>query len=435
MAATLSLLTWKEARKDIKRVNPDLASAIDSLSPDDSYTLVKARYPFGQHILEGGKLHLPIDGDVVPLDSDKLDKRFRNLFGTRRTMPMGVVLNNSIELYLTVDKRVTPFSIMSPGKIFALWTALELEASAHVGQVWNITSGSRSLIMLPKISDRIGFNRLVKEFSLKSSMPTHISFQWHTFAELANHESVDQEWNAEVILFPAKWLENDSDPEWRLFRYHLMSRAWHDTAYLRNEVVFDYMYSCALADQGLKPNPYLKDIVKHLYSISARVYPGFVIAEGESAGPVSLLQKIFTEVYGLRYIPTMAQPGQYSAMDAMKPCYYSLQLPTLMEFSPKSKKSSSKLEDLREIIHLLEIINDYIRSDKLDLRDTPIYPLAKDIDYRFYHTEPLLGENIHHTGEIAEKDTALVQQIKAFPELAFCDTSPFLRGCISISSK
>ncbi len=429
-------LTWKQARDDVVKANPQLANEIDKIDPGNDFLLIKARYPFGATILDKGVLHLPTDNQqLLSIDNPDLDPEIRESLTYAQTMPMGVVLNNSIELFLLEGRRVVPFSLMRTGKIFALWTVLEIMQSAHLGHIWSITAGARSLIMLPKISDVTYYKKLKREFNLFSSVPKDFLDEWEVFKELAQCATFPEPWSVEVLFFSGKWLENQKDPKWRLLRSYLMETAWHETAYLRNQVVLDFAFSCALEAKNLKPNPYLTDTVKHLYSIGTGTYPAFIVAHDESAGPIRALQTVFNNIYSLKYSPTMLHPGYFSAEDPQRPCYYSLAVPTLVVFSPKSKKITSKLEDLREIKHVMNGISTYLLEDKLKLVNTPIYKWAKNIDYSYFHSEMDSRELILNSSEITMGDSMLVSELKKYPEKSFCASSPFLRGCIRISRK
>ncbi len=432
----LEKLTWKEARADVARANPNLAREIDKLDPGDEYLIFKARYPFGSKILDKGVLHLPgKNQQLLSIDNPDLDPVVKSALSYAQTMPMGVVLNNSIELHLMESNRAVTFSLMRTGKIFALWTVLEISQSAHLGHVWNITAGARSLMMLPKISDITFYKKLKREFDLFSSMPKEFLDQWEIFKELSQSPLFPEPWSVEVLFFSGKWLENRTDPNWQLFRQFLMETAWHETAYLRNQVMVDFAFSCALEAKNLKPNPYLTDTVKHLYSMGIGAYPGFVVAKDSIAAPIRGLQAIFTDTYNLRYSPTMIQPGYISSTSTEEPCYYSLAVPGLMVFSPKSRKFNSKLEDLREIRHIMHGVSSYLLEDKLKLMNTPIYKWAKNVEYGYFHSEADSKESIRNAGEIEKRDSALKDELQKYPRKPFCATSPFLRGCIRISRK
>lgn len=428
------ILTWKEARDIVFKVNPELALAIDELSPSDEYKLIRARYPFGRDILKNGDLQLPSDKGNISIKHPDMSPEVRKLLEYAPTMPMGIVIDKSIELYFSIDHRIIPFSSIGRGKIFALWGILDISETAHLGKIWSMMAGTRSLYMLPKISDAENFKKIDREFNVAFAAPNNLSDQWKTFSTLANHPSFPKPWYAEVIYFSGKWLENDKDVEWRLFRNYLMKKVWKSTSFLRNQVVFDFAFSMAQVEENLKPNPYLSDICKHLYHIGTGSYPGFIIANDDRAAPVSTFQDLFANIYGLKYVPIMTHPGYFMPDEPLSPCYYALQCPTLLDFSPKSKKVSSKLNDLIELTGIMSCFMSYIVSNKLGLESTPIYKWAKSTGYSYFHTDSESNKNIMPTKDLFKMDNSILNNMNKFSSLSFPENSPFFRGCIRVSS-
>ncbi|MCC2625338.1 MAG: hypothetical protein K0R14_1211 [Burkholderiales bacterium] len=434
MTHNLKILTWKQVRKDIKSVDAQLASIIDALNPTDEYKIYKLDYPWGQHLLKEGVLYLPNkDNKWVRLDDTSIDKKVAEDLSYNISMPLGVVLKNSIELYMEALGRVIPFVYMPQSTIFGLWVGLDKFAANYTGKTSNIVAGARSAMLLPKISDAIGFKKLKKAFGLQCKMPETLTDQWPVFAELARHQAFPEEWTATVIYFGKKWLELKKDIEWKMFRYYLLETAWAKTNYLRNQIVSDLAFSCALEEKNLKPNPYVTDTIKHLTTIWQDGYPAYEVATTNLVLPLKSLQDIFVDIYGLKYQPTFLVPGYLNSSSA-KSLYYSLEVPTLMSFSPKSKKNINKLEDLREIKHIVQRITDYLQEDKLGLKYTPLFKLIDGNTFEYYHTDDDEYHEISKTSLLQKIDQNIVQECKKYDK-PFCDTSPFLRGCIRISIK
>ncbi len=254
--------------------------------------------------------------------------------------------------------------------------------------------------------------------------------------KLANHPDFSYHWHMDLLFFSSSWLKKRTDIAWKLFHHFLLETAWLDTSYLRDQVTFDCAFSIALLNRNLKPNPYLADTVKHLYLICRGVYPGFIVADDDRAGPISGLQEIFSNYYNLKYSPIMLHPWGLTHEVPQRPYYYSLAIPTLLEFSPKARKASSKFEDLREIKHIMKNVKQSFSSmlkNEWKIEDTPVHSWAEKSSYAYYHTDDdRYGENIYHTSTLVNFDPYLQTQLKKYPLKPFCDTSPFFRGCISI---
>ncbi len=170
----MQVLTWQDVREDVLKVNPGLVEYVDEINPSKSFRIYKVRYPFGSYILKTGMLQLVNDkGKVVNALDDSISKQIQSDLIYTPNMPIGVVLNRTIELYWKLDNNIITYNLMRPGRIFSLYASLlKPGESAHDGMMWNITAGVRSLMLLPKISDASGFKRLKKEFNLTAPRPT-----------------------------------------------------------------------------------------------------------------------------------------------------------------------------------------------------------------------------------------------------------------------
>jgi len=431
----LEMLTWQEARAHVIPVNPELAEAIDKTDPSSDYKLYRVRYPFGTTIVENGVFYLPTeDGQIAPIDSGVFSEKTVKDLNYYKGIATSVVLKNSAELFVGQGDSVIPFGILQKGRIFGLWRVLDsLTHSWHIEHIWNVTAGARSLVMLPKITDSIGYMRLKKEFGIKPSIPKKLHQQWHIFKALANQGALGHDWYVEFLLFPRQWFETpDKDPKWLFFKNFILQSAWQNTEYWRNQSTFEFVFSCLQQSRNLKPNPYLADTVKHLIAISAGAAPGFVVANDESAAPISTIQRIFTDIYNLKnYAPLMMHLKHmyYKGVDLS---YYSLQNPTTLEFSPKSRSLSSNMVDLHEIKYIMDKYVDAVLDGTLPLENAAFKYFAERIKFYYYHTGQDTQDNVEQSQKILKRDNDIHLQMKSFPDRVFPENSPFFKGCISI---
>lgn len=428
----LEILTWKDVRDQAKKVNPELTTVIDEFAPDDEFEIVKARYPFGALLLNEGSFFLP---DVASHQEGVL-KKVKELLSYANNIPVGLVLDKSLELFLKVDHRNIPYSLIQKGKIFGLWGSLYDLEYADFGKLLSVSAGARNLMMVPKISDSDSFKYVKREFNLSLPAPKTLEEQWHIFVQLANHEQFSRHWEAEVIFFSRKWLEKTNDPKQKLFREYLQGTIWEDIVFLRKQLLFDLNSSLVIATKNLKSNSYLADTIKHLYAIGIKAYPAFVFAEDDSAAPIAELQNIFLDLYGLHYCPAMVHSGYFSATNSKKPSYYSLELPTLMSFAPKSRKITSKLDDIRDIKYAMDAIGQHILDNNSGLKKTAVHKWMQTVKYEYFHSETDYDkESIMHVSKLSNEDTNLSANLRKFKKLKFSSGSPFIRGCIKISAK
>jgi hypothetical protein len=434
-------LFWRDVREAVASVEPGFAKIADQLDPGKDYPLYLANYPYGNLIVERGKCFYPLeDGQLVSIKDVRLPKNMRDDLAYAGTaIPAGIVLNNSIELFLKPKNWVMPWKLYTKGTIFALWGELDSVLSYHPTNIFNITAGMRSVFFIPSIGDIAFHKNLQRDLKIRMSPPKCLLDQWELFVAITRHPELQCDWSSTLLFFSGKWLEKlqSDDPAWAMLHRYLLNYAWNKSGYWRNQQFYDIALSLAQSNRNLKPNPYLVDTEKHLGAIALSAAPGFAPAIDESPGPIALLQKVYLEIYGLKkYAPTIMCPEHFS-MNATtrRPIYYSLTHPTTFEFSPKSRKQSSTLRDLRELKHITEIFIEEIKAKKLLIENTAFSKIPNMVDFDFFHNKPDSYGEIRPTSDMAKEDTWLLHSLSPYKQKDFADAGTFVRGCVRISAK
>lgn len=99
------------------------------------------------------------------------------------------------------------------------------------------------------------------------------------------------EWYAEVIFFSKDWFDECNELKTQELKLHIYELGWQEMSFLREKVAFNFNLSNILTTSNLKPNPYVTDIVHHLYAIRRGFYPGFAVATEDSA-PINFWSKL-----------------------------------------------------------------------------------------------------------------------------------------------
>ena len=55
----LSIVTWKDIRKEVLAVNKELGDIIDGIDPGDDYKFIKSEYLYGDIFIKNGEARLP----------------------------------------------------------------------------------------------------------------------------------------------------------------------------------------------------------------------------------------------------------------------------------------------------------------------------------------------------------------------------------------
>lgn len=424
-------LTWQDVRSEVSALNPELAKVIDGVDPGPEYTIFKLRYPFGSEILKNGPLQLPDkNGNLIFIDDKDMDPGIRAKLGYNLdSNPVGFILKNSVELFIFLDASTVPlYGLIHPGRIFGTWQILNPQGFHNPVCFWSMTAGARSLFLLPKISDNLCYTRLKKAFNLDVDKPKKLRDHWNIFREIANHPDFGESWETEILFFSKVWFERLDDPAWQSFKLYLLDQAWKGSEFFRNQFMWDLIFSNIQNDREIKPDPYIADTVRHILGMSAGALPGFAPALNDEAGPVKKLQKVFREIYRTEYEPVMMQPYFLNKKDN-RPVYYSLEQPTTIKFSPKSRSNISKIDELFAVQSLLNKYLLDIRQNKYNVANTPIFEASKIVEYTFFHPDNATLSGIQSHKDIQEGDPAF-KGIKNFPY-----TSTFIAGCIRLKIK
>lgn len=426
---SIERISWQKARTYLATVNPLLARCIDEASPSEHCPLYLAKYPYGAPIAFHGVFYVPArDGKIVPMTHSEVDHQIKNDFRyTQAASPMGILLRKTLEESLeNIEGNFVPGTIVSPGSLICPWDRFHC-----------LTAGARCIFLLPNIRDRELHRKLKQNFRLRLTPPKNLFDHWEIFKSIAAHPHIACDWEAEVLLFSESWIRQlKNHPTWKSFYLFLYQHDYERSSYKRNQPTYDLALSKALANRNLKPNPYIVSTLKYLFMIATGTFAGFGVATDDTHAPVSLIQKIYLEHYGLKkYIPTIFQPTLFSLSMPGPPVYYSLNLPTNLESLPKSRRASSTFNDLSELKHVLMIFLDEVRKNNLRLAGTIIEKIAQEVDFNFFHYKSDNEGDIKLSSEMIQHDPRLIYCLADCRNQAFAEAGLFLRGCVQISHK
>lgn len=431
---------WKDVSKDVNKIAPDFAKLVDEINPGLDFPLYQVSYPFGSMIVKKGVCYYPNNhGKLVPLEDSSLTPEVKKDFAyTNAKFPAGLILQNSTELYVPTSNSLHPQDFFTPGHIFALWYYLGKNQTFHPNKIFDVTSGARSIFLLPNIGDANNHTALRREFKIKSSPPKDLISEWELFVALTNNPETKCDWHSSLLFLPGKWIEKiiSRDKKWIFLSQYLYERSWSNTDFFRNKIYYDFAFSRVQAARNLRPNPYIADTVKHIVTIATGTMPGFAPALNNLGAPIDLLQKIFLDIYKIKkYAPTFIQPEYFPLEKAKRPVYYSMTLPTTLEFSPNCRKVRTTLSDLRELAYILSVYLEEISKEYLEMNNTPLETIVKKVDFSYYHDEFDREECVLHTRELLKSDPTLVQCPVGYNNKTFAQSAAFLRGCVKISLK
>lgn len=378
---------WEEVKAEVEALDPVLFQSIEAFGPTSKHTLFKARYPYGAEILKNG------------------------VFASGESYPFVLVLKKNLEFYLNYQSvSVSPFGVLKPGTL--------LGKSTEPHALWNLSSGARSLFILPKIAESGGFGKLQKKFSLGAPKPVALRDHWEVFRELVNHPECSANWSSEVLFFGETW------SEWT------PPTAWQPPVWTRNQFAWDLIFSTFQIEKLTKVNPYIIDVMKHLINIGMGAQAGFSPACDNENAPISTLQDIFVDIYRVDYAPVFLT----SACFTEQAVYYSPEYLTGTTFSLNSRRLSPKIADLYEIKGLLKKFFNYVKNTQTGVHKTALLELASNVQYDFFHSHYEDYMEIYPVDKLLEEDLRFVQGAGQ-SSLPLPVNSSFLNGCVRVSRR
>jgi len=429
----IRVVTWKAIREEVQGVNPTLAGIMDAIDPSDSFTLVKVRYPFGEKILDEGKLCLPNEnGRAVPIRECDLPPDLKDKLAYS-SIPLALTLKKACEVYMELNQRIVPINMVGQGELFGLFEALQSGALFATAPLWNLISGARSMFMLPKITDSNLHKRLFRKYKVSALVPRGLSDHQRIFKSIAQSQSAEKRWCSEVLFFTKDWLENRNDPNWLKFQNYLYQQGWQQTSSVRDHRGLSYIWntlSNVIREKQLKPNPYHVDTIKHLMAILMGTLPGFKSADAsEQVGPTRKIQDAYLETYGLKdYLPIIMHPHRLTPNDTVGSVYYSLMMPTLMDGLQQYKSTSSTVNELRNIKVVMDLLMEGLKAV-----DAPLPTRLLTSQYQYFHSSVEPSDDLHPIKEMPAADPRLMDLEKRYKNRVFPISGPFARGCVRVA--
>lgn len=434
--ASFREVQWDDVAAQVKAVNPELFDIIEALSPDHRYPLYVGEYPFGHQILRKGKFYVPMEhGNSLPIDSDKLPKQLRaDLSYNINTNPVSVVLKGSCEIFLEHPVTGIPITMMlvPTGSLVSVSRVVS-DRPMHPAFIWNMTSGARTMFMLPKISQTHKCKRLRAELGLDIEPPKNMSEHWNVFRKIAD-ASADCVWNTKVLYFSKAWFDRLDDVEWMRFKLLLLEKFRKYFDLTGNVFIYEAVYSLILKRRSLRPSLYINNIVKYLLQISMGLTPAIAPATNELIAPIFTLQKVFCEIYGLNnYIPTIMCPAIFDFNNPGDIAYYSLNNPGLLD-TPRKRDNSSLISDLYDAQSLLRKYVDDLENYDMNIRGCPLFDVTQQVAIDAFHTKPSQYSNINPIEKLIEEDHRFSMSLFDAPSANIASHSPFFKGIFRFKS-
>lgn len=433
---------WQGVRERVHKVNSELANLIDEVSPGDQMPLFLAYYRYGDKKGDTISSILPaIDNKNYRLTESEAPKEiFKHLGYGTNAAPLTLLLEKNFEFFVDLpEKKLTiPVQVYKPGSLFPLATILRINKARNYppNGVLQATAGCRSVFMLPNIGRQNKHHNLQRDFNLKTRTPKFLYEHFNVFKELAQNPLLESDWRGCLLYFSESWVDNMlNNPAWHKIKLFIYQYGWQATEFKRNKFYYDFILSSTQEKTNFKLNPYLFDTAKHLFKIALGESIGFSPATTEDALPLTLLQNVFINSYAIEnYTPTIMKPNYFTYEEKPEPIYYSLQHPTIEDYSKKSIKVNTALVELKEISRIARLLQNKLSEKNGIFCDTIMYKISKGVTFDYYHNKPDPEKILQLSPEMAKHDERFNYTPKLKPNLTFSSDAKFVRGCLKIST-
>lgn len=405
MSCHAEIVAWAQVADTVESLNPKLFALLQSIPNSAQKRCILASYDYADLILDRGRVNLSVPQELIGY----------------ATVPLGVLVKKSAEVFVEADHSLTPLSILHAGDIFGLFELLDQFSGKTIAPLWSVSAGARTTFLLPKISDRLAHARLRKEFNVPQTPPNELSDHIHVFREIARNPGSKKNWKFEIIFFSVDWID-ESLKNSGLFLYQC---AWKQSFLARQNILSGLIWNDflhGLHRRHLNASHYLFSTLKHLFNIAQSAAPGFAVAVEEDLLPLSLLQNAYLNVYQLKkHHPTIMVPAMLGH-DKQSAVYYSLAIPTLLDHLPDERERNTS------IINELGAIASALTALKNEVYPTYFQNLVGKVKFRLFHTEEDLSRCIHSALELANEICKKEEGEENFSS----PNSPFFRGCIEL---
>lgn len=430
---------WDDVRERIASIDPHIVRLIDDLSPDQNYPLFLAYYRYGDFTGDTQSILLPTtSGDLYRLIDPGAPSDVKKHLGYgASSAPLSMVLDKNLEWFVDIKDMpfAVPWSIYKPGDFFPVARIMNKQSNRRYTSngLLSTVSGARSAFMLPSIGCVTNHVNLQRDFNIQDPAAKSLNEHWNIFKKIANSPLINCDWRSCLLLFSEQWIQSlHNDEAWNNLKIYMQNLSWSRFEYERNHVYFDLAYSSIMNKRNLKPNPYLVDVTKHIFSIALGAGIGYAPAINDESMPINIIKNAFIESYGMKkYIPTIMQPCKFTFESDVNPIYYSLQHPTTYSLAPKSRRLTSTLSEMRELEHITNIFLDELSSDDFMCSDTILHQISKSTEFNFYHNDKD-RHNVIKLSDLLFTEDSRFSHGESNSNATFAKDAKFLRGCIRI---
>jgi hypothetical protein len=301
-------LSWDEAVKKLRAIDPELAAAFDCVyeaappARRPAMTTELASYKYGDEIIRQGT---PLSDDGSPVSTD---------LTLPTKLPLGIILRNGAEVVEAVvgrdrvnaefQTRLMPQALLGPKRLIGVFELLDWKITNFLPDNvdWNITAGSRTLYATKRHRTRSVEAQLRRVLDVPAAAPLdHPNlYDWLSEIPIFKNE-IKPGWHTDILYFSHEWFREDTranglfDQKYataaQALYHQLLERAWPTLSRLRpnSGMLYDVLRD---SNQHSKPREIEAafQILEHTTAIRKAARPCFSpTRENDTMGPFGVV--------------------------------------------------------------------------------------------------------------------------------------------------
>ena len=327
-------VSWEEVRKEVSQLNPLLVQLIDQVEPRSELKLFRVKYPFGATIFRRNQIQFPLNRrQFVSLLDNNLPKQLREQL-SYSIIPLAFLMNKKIEIFTENAGKILPLDLINPGEFIGLYELFSQSEKTALNFPFQIVSGLRRVFFLSRIADGQSHRKLKAMYHIKHSAPKKLTEHWSVFKDVIQSPYIECSWTCELLFISEAFINVvRQHPKYLMLKDYLMKMLWQQTQIWQKRAYIEINWqilSTVITTSAFKMMSSDMFIIRRLLDIANGSISGFRPAIDEVGLPVSMLQSIYLNDYGLKeYVPIIMQPDYLSpSLSWRLPIYFSLLFPT-----------------------------------------------------------------------------------------------------------
>lgn len=410
--------SWADIRQTISKINPEFFEVLDECKVLKKYTLAIYEYNYGETIADNNYFYPPSDSELSPVAK----------------VPFSMILKNKMESFVNFPNKSFPFAIMGPGNLLQITAFSRPDTRYSPDDMLTFSAGARSIFFLPEISDTKYHNNLCAEYTLNNLPPKNLADQHAIFKEIIN--KTKNPWKFKLLVFPKEWTAYALDSKNNAISAYIREHSLRRSAYKRNTVFYNFILSYIKNEFSLSGSNFCDDVVRQLFSITSGEMPGFGVIKDTSCIPHTIIEKAYSEVYGLKHAPILIAPKYLNPFKPKEPVYYSLKRPGFLYYTPNTGSV------LKLCLNIKNLFNQYCKH-------IPQTNLAKNTIFHEVATKAkiqVISDYSGHSGsnkgnflylqrDMAQYDLNIERNLRRMnlSEESIPRRSAFLKGCFGLT--